>query len=210
MRELWETGQSDLKGDFFQMDDCRCLPLPTAKIPIICAAQSDAGTRFAAQYADYNFCTGGGVNQPTAVASSVARLVNATAETGRDCGALVLQMIIADETDAAATAKWEYYKAGTDVEALAWRDAQAEDDPSKDPYSQPNRRRTLGVDKLPTNQGVFVGSYASVAAMLDEMAAVSGVRGVMLTFDDFVIGMEQFGTRILPLMRSRGTIDRAA
>ena len=64
MRELWETGRSDFKGDFFQMDDCRCLPLPTAKIPIICAAQSDAGTRFAAQYADYNFCTGGGINQP--------------------------------------------------------------------------------------------------------------------------------------------------
>jgi pyrimidine oxygenase len=41
---------SDLKGDFFQMDDCRCLPTPTGKIPIICAAQSDAGTRFAARY----------------------------------------------------------------------------------------------------------------------------------------------------------------
>jgi pyrimidine oxygenase len=26
---------------------------------------------------------------------------------------------------------------------------------------------------------------------------------VMLTFDDFVIGMEQFGQRIQPLMRSR-------
>ena len=79
MRELWAAGRSDFKGDFFQMDDCRCLPLPSAKIPIICAAQSDAGTRFAAQYADYNFCTGGGVNQPRAVAPSVARLVEATA-----------------------------------------------------------------------------------------------------------------------------------
>ena len=46
--------------------------------------------------------------------------------------------------------------------------------------------------------------------MLDEMAAVPGVRGVMLTFDDFVIGMEQFGTRILPLMASRQGIRRAA
>jgi pyrimidine oxygenase len=34
-------------------------------------------------------------------------------------------------------------------------------------------------------------------------AATGVVRGVMLTFDDFVIGMEQFGTRILPLMRCR-------
>jgi pyrimidine oxygenase len=113
-------------------------------------------------------------------------------------------------TDAAAMAKWEHYKAGTDLEALAWRDEQAEDDPSKDPYAAPNRRRTLGVDKLPTNQGVFVGSYGSIARMLDEMAAVPGVRGVMLTFDDFVIGMEQFGTRILPLMHCRRDVRRAA
>src|SRR6202050_1224571 len=203
MRELWDSGRSDLKGAFFQMDDCRCLPLPTARIPIICAGQSDAGTRFAAQYCEYNFCTGGGVNQPLAATQSVARLVEANAQTGNDCGALILQMVIADETDAAAIAKWEHYKAGTDLEALAWRDEQAEDDPSKDPYSQPNRRRTLGVDKLPTNQGVFVGSYASVARMLDEMATVPGVRGVMLTFDDFLIGMEQFGQRIQPLMKSR-------
>jgi len=192
------------------MDDCRCLPLPTARIPIICAAQSDAGTRFAAQYADYNFCTGGGVNEPTAVAPSVARLVDATGEAGRECGALILQMIMADETDAAAMGKWDHYKVGTDVEALAWRDAQAEDDPSRDPYAQPNRRKTLGVNHLPTNQGVFVGSYASVAQMLDEMATVPGVCGVMLTFDDFVIGMEQFGTRILPLMRCRSDVGQAA
>ena len=90
MKELWQTGRSDFKGEFFQMDDCRCLPLPTAKIPIICAAQSDAGTRFAARYADYNFCGSGGVNEPTRVAPSVARLVAATQETGRQCGALVL------------------------------------------------------------------------------------------------------------------------
>ncbi len=210
MRELWETGRSDFKGDFFQMDDCRCLPQPTTKIPIICAAQSDAGTKYAAEYADYNFCSGGFINHPRSAEHSVARLVEANAKTGRNCGALLLQMIIADETDAAAMAKWEHYVAGTDLEALAWRDAQADDDPSKDPYSQPSRRRTLGVDKLPTNQGVFVGSYASVAQMLDEMATVPGVQGVMLTFDDFVIGMEQFGTRILPLMQCRNGVKQAA
>ena len=203
MRELWATGHSDFKGDFFQMDDCRCLPMPTARIPIICAGQSDAGTKFAAQYADYNFCTGGGINKPRAVEPSVVRLVDANAAMGSDCGAVVLQMVIADETDAAAMAKWEHYKAGTDIEALAYRDEQAYDDPNQDPYSTKNRRRTMGVEHLPTNQGVFVGSYAAVAQMLDEMATVPGVRGVMLTFDDFVIGMEQFGQRIQPLMKCR-------
>lgn len=210
MKELWATGRSDFKGDFFQMDDCRLLPQPTAKIPIICAAQSDAGTRYAAQHADYNFCSLAGVNTPSAVAPSVSRLVEATRAAGTKCGALVLTMVIADETDAAAMAKWEHYKAGADLEALAYRDAQAEDDPSRDPLAGPNKRKTLGTQGLPTQGGVLVGSYASIARMLDELAAVPGVQGVMLTFDDFVIGMEQFGTRIQPLMRCRQGLQVAA
>ena len=210
MRELWETGRSDFKGDFFQMDDCRCLPMPSAKIPIICAAQSDAGTRYAAQYADWNFCSSGGINTPAIVTQSVARLVKATQETGRKCGALVLIMIIADETDDAAMAKWEHYKTGVDLEALAYRDAQAEDDPTRDPLAGPNKRRTLGTHNLPTQGGVLVGSYATIARLLDELSEVPGVQGVMLTFDDFVIGMEQFGTRILPLLRCRNEIRQAA
>jgi pyrimidine oxygenase len=39
--------------------------------------------------------------------------------------------------------------------------------------------------------------------MLDEVATVPGVQGVMLTFDEFVSGVENFGTRIQPLMQSR-------
>jgi pyrimidine oxygenase len=205
MRELWSTGHSDFKGRFFQMDDCRCSPRPSAPVTIVCAAQSDAGTRFAAEFCDYNFCTSGGVNKPTTVAPSVARLVTANAAVGRDCGALVLIMVIADETDEAAMAKWNHYVAGADLEALAFRAEQAEDDPRRDAYTMGNRQKTLGVgqSRHPVNQGVLVGSYASVARMLDELAAVPGVRGAMLTFDEFVGGMENFGTRILPLMQCR-------
>jgi pyrimidine oxygenase len=202
LRDLWSTGRSDLKGRFFTMEDCRCSPLPSRPIPIISAGQSGGGTRFAALHADYNFRASIGVNRPTAVAESVAMLVQATRESGRDCGALILTMIIADETDAAAMAKWEHYKTGTDLVALGARAEQAGDDPSKDPYAQANRHK-LEDEILPTNQGVLIGSYASVARMLDELAAVPGVRGVMMTFDHFVIGMEQFGTRIMPLMTSR-------
>ena len=203
MKELWATGRSNHKGDFFQMDDCRCLPLPMANIPIISAGQSEAGTRYAVEHADYNFRSSAGINEPTRVAESVGRLVAANQAAGKDCGALVLTMVIADETDAAAMAKWEHYKAGTDHEAIAWRDAQFADDPTSDPLAGPNKRRTLGTQGLPTTGGVLIGSYASVARMLDELGAVPGVRGAMLTFDDFIVGMEQFGTRIQPLMRSR-------
>jgi pyrimidine oxygenase len=210
MRELWATGHSDFKGNFFQMDDCRLGPSPQTPIKVVGAAQSDNGTGFAAKYCDYNFCASFGINEPTKFGPSVARLVEASKKSGRDVGALILIMIIADETDDAALAKWEHYKAGTDLEAIAWRDAQAEDDPNKDPLAQPNRYRTSGHNKLPTTSGVLIGSYASVARMLDQVAEIPGVRGVMMTFDDFVIGMEQFGTRIMPLMASRSAIGKAA
>jgi pyrimidine oxygenase len=51
--------------------------------------------------------------------------------------------------------------------------------------------------------GTLVGSFEQVAAMLDEVAQVPGTEGVMLTFDDFVEGIEKFGQRIQPLMNSR-------
>jgi pyrimidine oxygenase len=51
--------------------------------------------------------------------------------------------------------------------------------------------------------GTLVGSWANVARMLDEVATVPGTQGVMLTFDDFVKGVEDFGQKIQPLMTSR-------
>jgi pyrimidine oxygenase len=51
--------------------------------------------------------------------------------------------------------------------------------------------------------GTLVGSYEAVALMLDQLATIPGLGGVLLTFDDFVVGLENFGQRIQPLMRCR-------
>jgi pyrimidine oxygenase len=111
-------------------------------------------------------------------------------------------MVIADETDEAAKAKWELYRSGADVDALAWMADQG----SKDTKADANA--TGKVINLPEgavnfNQGTLVGSYASVAKMLDEIAEVKGTKGIMLTFDDFLIGLENFGQKIQPLMKCR-------
>jgi pyrimidine oxygenase len=210
MKELWSTGRSDFKGAFFQMEDCRLSPLPSRPIPIVCAGQSDRGAKFAAEYADYNFVASQGINNPGSVAPATARLVEAAERTGRRCGALVLIMIIADETDEAAMAKWEHYKAGTDYEAIAWRDGQATNDPTRDPQSVAGRFTAATRQKLPVSHGILIGSYARVAGLLDELAAVPGVQGAMMTFDDFVAGVEAFGRRIQPLMQTRRHLQIAA
>jgi pyrimidine oxygenase len=201
LRELWAKGVSDYKGDYYQMDDCRVRPVPTADMKIICAGSSDEGLAFSAKYADYAFCLGKGVNTPTAFAFNNDRLAAATAKTGRDVSVFVLIMIIADETDEAAMAKWMHYRDGVDEAAVAWLGEQGAADKTS---STTNVRQLADRESaVNLNMGTLVGSYASIAHMLDEMATVPGTGGVLLTFDDFVEGVETFGTRIQPLMQSR-------
>ena len=200
LRDLWETGTSNRKSEFFQMDDCRVNPRPEGDMKIICAGQSEAGMAFSAKFADYNFCLGKGVNTPTAFAPVAAKLLEATAKTGRHVTSFALFMIIADETDEAAFIKWELYKAGADTEALAWLTDKSSADKSADTNVRQLADPTSAVN---LNMGTLVGSYANVARMLDEIDTIPGAEGVLLTFDDFLGGIEAFGTRIQPLMKSR-------
>ena len=209
LRDLWSAGVSDFQGEFFQMKDCRLSPRPSSMPAVVAAGQSGTGIEFAARYADYNFCMGEGVNTPAQFAPAVARLVEASARTGRTVGAYALFMVIADETDAKAQAKWELYKEGKDMEALGWMGVQAAADDKADMRSTA-RHMTNPVSAVNFNMGTLVGSYATVAALLDEVAAVAGVAGIMLTFDDFLLGMEAFGQEIQPLMASRRAALAAA
>jgi pyrimidine oxygenase len=200
MRELWSSGRSDFKGEYYKMEDCRMLPRPQRPIKLICAGSSSDGLAFSAKYVDYNFCIGDGVNTPKGFAPSAEKLRAEAAKTGRDVGSFVLTMVIADETDEAAFAKWEHYKAGADTEALAWLGLQASADKREDSHIKQASNPKSAIN---FNMGTLVGSFASVARMLDEMATVPGAAGVLLTFDDFLVGIENFGTRIQPLMSSR-------
>jgi pyrimidine oxygenase len=209
MRGLWETGQSDFKGRYFTMDDCRLSPRPAAPMKLVSAGQSDRGMQFAARYCDYNFALGEGVNEPFRAASVPARMLAHAKETGRDVGSYMLYMVIADETDAAAMAKWDLYNQGADKEALAHLLGKAAEDTATQSTSM-----AAAIQRSPSpinfNMGTLVGSYAHVAKMLDEVATMPGVKGIMLTFDDFITGMENFGTRIQPQMRCRERVRAMA
>ena len=209
MKELWETGTSDFKGEYFQMDQCKLSPPPSVPIKLVAAGQSDRGMEFAAQYCDFNFALGEGVNEPTKAAAVPARMLAHAAKTGRDVGSYMLYMIIADETDEAAMAKWDLYNRGADREALAHLLGHAAADVNAQETSM-----AASIQRSPSpinfNMGTLVGSYARVAAMLDEAATMPGVKGIMLTFDDFLLGMDNYGTRIQPLMQCRQHVTAAA
>ncbi|WP_327406857.1 pyrimidine utilization protein A [Streptomyces sp. NBC_01288] len=207
MKELWSEGVSNFKGEFYEMDDCVLSPRPAdGHIDIVAAGQSPTGIRFAAEHAEYNFILGSGVNTPLALSDTTASLVDAAEGTGRDVGALSLFMIIADETDEAARAKWQDYHDNADHAALAYMAGESATDTTADDTSTA-RTIVLPEGAVNFNMGTLVGSYETVAKMLDEVAEVEGTKGIMLVFDDFLVGLENFGTRIQPLMKSRSLAE---
>ncbi len=207
LKGLMQTGVSDFNGKYFQMNDCRVSPKPTPGVKIICAGSSDEGLAFTAQYADYSFALGKGVNTPTAFTSVTRRLDAAKAKTGRDVAAYILFMIIADETDEAALAKWRLYRDGADQDALKWLTDQAAPNAAAGGTTNTNTSQLAAPESaVNLNMGTLVGSYGSVARMLDEVADSPGAAGVLLVFDDFVKGVEDFGTKIQPQMKSRAHV----
>ncbi len=202
MKELWAEGESNHKGRFFQMDHCVMKPKPSAHISIVAAGQSGRGMEFSAEYADYNFVNGVGVNTPSACAPTARRLTEAAAKTGRNVGSYPLFMVIAEDTDELAFAKWNLYRDGADVGALSWMADQGGKDQTAG-ESSTARHINLPEGAINFNMGTLVGSYANVARMLDEVASIPGATGIMLTFDDFLIGLDKFGQKIQPLMKSR-------
>ena len=210
LKELMETGVSDFKGKYLEMHDCRVSPKPTPGVKIICAGSSDEGLAFTATYADYSFALGKGTNTPTAFAPVNQRLEAAAAKTGRDVASYILFMIIADETDEAALAKWQLYRDGADQDALAWLTNQAAPNAQGGTSNTNTTQLAAPESAVNLNMGTLVGSYDSVARMLDEVAEVPGTAGVLLVFDDFEKGVEAFGSKIQPKMKSRSNVNAAA
>ena len=200
MRELWEKGRSDFAGQHFSLKDCVLSPRPKHYIDLVCAGQSDRGMAFCAEYGDYMFCMGVGVNNPTGHGEITRRLASEAKQRSRHVSAFIIMVVVADETDEAAMAKWKHYNATADRIALgnlfgqASADTQLADNSSTKTIStEAAAKETLAPlpeGAVDLNFGTLVGSYKSIARMLDEAGAVPGTAGIMLVFDDWIEGME--------------------
>lgn len=202
MRELWEDGKSDFKGKHFKMEDCKLSPQPEGQIKVVAAGQSGRGMEFASQCAEYNFVLGSGYNDPKAMTDTNKRLLDAAKKTGRDVGAYVLFMVIIEETDEAAEEKWQSYKDGVDVDAVAWMADQSSKDEKADANSTA-KALNLPEGAVNLNMGTLVGGFEKIAGLLDDAATVPGTKGIMLVFDDFLEGLDKFANHVQPKMKSR-------
>jgi pyrimidine oxygenase len=206
LRELWSTGKSDFKGEFFELDNAEIKPLPSTYIPLVCAGQSTRGIRFTGECGDRNFViAGGNTNDIEADVRTINHIASGLKDVarplGRDVGTIALFNVIHADTDAAASQRFDHIVAGADEAALRNLVGQAELDKS-DGMSESLKRKSMFMG-LPT----LVGSHQTVANYLDRMYYEAGVAACMFAFPDFNHDLDDFIANILPLMESRKTAN---
>ena len=201
VKALWRDGRVTHKSEFFDLDDCSVLPVPRREIPIVCAGQSSKGIAFTAGFGDQNFV----IADPPALKAIVDKVHAAAAERGRRVGTYALLSLIIAPTDAAAKRIGDDIVAGADTGAIANILASAALDTNvggtadrmKAGLSMPLETGNIAFMGFP----VIHGSPATVAAKLDDIAAETGVDGMLFSWPDFVPGIRDFGEQVLPRMR---------
>ncbi len=196
VRALWTDGRVTHKGRFFTLDDCQSLPKPGRRIPVVCAGQSEDALSFTARHADFSF-VGRQADTPGQLGALAKRVSGLAAEHGRSVGTYMLLTVLAHETDEAAFAQRDHFIANTDIAGLAeMTRISGLDSTRSDRAELPTAARTF------MGMPFIAGSYATVAAYLDSVAA-AGLTGVSLVFADFEADLARFIQHVMPLMQSR-------
>lgn len=192
LKMLWADGRVTYKGKFFELTDCLCQPKPSREIPIVCAGQSDRGIQFTAELGHYNFVLG----ELETVSDINLRLKTKADACKRTVGTYALFTVVAAPTDAAAQARVQALADSADMTAIqAWGGALATD---KDGGMSKAMQAEMFMG-IPT----IVGSYATVAEKLDQLAAETTIDGVLFTFPNFVEDITAFGESVMPLLQCR-------
>jgi len=196
VRELWETGRSDFKGEYFQMDNCHLGPTPKHPIEIVCAGQSERGTRFCAEFGDYQLAVG--KLDPQEMREWNERLQKEAAAAGRACAMHALYAVVLRDSDAEAQEAIEEWRSNQDYETvagLAGREyGDGDDEATKSIF--------YNSDTFMLSFPTVAGSPETVAEKLRELGSVDGVSGLLMTFQDYRTDVERFGRQVVPLLRN--------
>ncbi len=198
LKTLWENGQGTYHSENFDLNDCACFPQPKHRIKIVAAGQSPAGMRFVAEVGDRNFVTAGS----SRLKEIVQNLTSNAAEHGRKVGTFACMHIISADTDREATELTARIVAEADEVAIGNLINSANLDTNQGGTSE-HVRTGLGRAVEDGNVAfmgipVVYGSHKRVAEKLDQMAEETGIDGAMFSFPNYLAGIRNFGTKILP------------
>ena len=202
MRELWTTGKSDFKGEYFEMEGAEADPFPIQDpYPLIMSAgNSPAGRAFAAKHADINFV----VIQNAEDGRELIKEVKGQArkDFGREIQVFGMGRIVCRDTE---------------EEAIAYNDYMLNE--KGDWEAASNMASQLGVnsESLPQEAwagmgGAIIGGFSAIplvgtpeqiVAGMQELSDV-GFDGISLNWPDYKAGLEQYNEVLRPLLVEAG------
>jgi pyrimidine oxygenase len=178
------------------MDDCQSDPKPIRPPFLVCAGTSKRGMRFTADQMDAMFCGGKDHDELAQISTDMKKMAR---ESGRSIKTYTMLNLVIGETEAAAQAEADFYRAGFDMEACkgmmrayGFIDAEI----GKENSFVQNARTSFMSARL-------IGSADNIAKRLIEMLDRCDLDGVMLIFPDYLKGMPIFAREILPKIRAR-------
>jgi pyrimidine oxygenase len=198
IKALWQDGRISRHSRFFDLTDCMCLPQPKRRIPIVCAGQSPKGIDFTAEMGDHNFV----MCSRSELTKVVERVHERAALHQRPVGTYALFHVISADSDSAAQAEAESILRGADQGAIGNMIASAMMDTN--PGGTSDLLKSGLAKSIDEGNMAFLGipvihgCYQRVAAQLDEIAAQTGVDGILFSFPEFISGLRNFGEKIVP------------
>ncbi|WP_093221827.1 LLM class flavin-dependent oxidoreductase [Sphingomonas sp. NFR15] len=196
IKALWNEDSVTQHGKYFTLEDCMSDPKPKTPPFLVCAGTSKAGVRFTAQEMDALFLSGGDVAQ---LAKASADAKAGAAELGETIRTYSMMTIVFGETDEAAAATAEHFRAGLDEEALygmmrayGFLDAEI----GKENAFVQKARSTFMTPHV-------MGTPETVIARLSEIFEKTSLDGLMLIFPDYLTALPIFGEKVLPVLRER-------
>ena len=200
VKRLWSEDAVTMDGDYFQLRACESFPKPVAKPRpfLICAGSSKVGMQFTLEQTDAIFLSGAN----DAELGRNSRLAKAmAADAGKRMRTYNMVNLVIGETDTAAQAAADHYRAGFDEGALrgmlrAYGFLDAEMGGKENAFIT-NARSGFMTSHI-------IGSTETVGERCEAMLAECELDGLMLIFPDYLEGMPVFAAEILPRLRALG------
>ena len=201
LQDLWRNGRSTHHSEFFDLEDCSCLPTPGREIDIVSAGQSPRGQDFVARRAGHNFV----MAHPERLKDISDNVKAKGRENGREVGTYALFGLVTAETDAEAQKIGQNIVDEADHGAISNIIASASLD-SNTGGTADRLKEGLAMDFEDGNMAfmgfpVICGSFDTVAKKIDTIAAETGVDGILFSWADFVGGIKDFGEHIKPQLK---------
>ena len=204
IKRLWSEPSVTMDGRFVKLRDCQSLPKPaSSRRPfLVCAGVSPKGVEFTLAEMDAIFLSG----KDNEDLARTSRSVKARArEFGRSIRTYTMLTIVFGETDEAAAARADSFRAGLDEEALrgmmrayGFLDSEL----GKENAFVASARSSFMTPRL-------IGSPATIARQCAALMAEAELDGLMLIFADYLEDIPIFAREVLPALRERfPTIER--